>query len=172
MNSDIILFIILKHFVINIEIKFIIYKGLYGSPISSYEGIWKPLWVFKIFIGMADYLNYPEFCLMLVLWERIWAVSQMPSVPAVQMYLEVKSSGWCWQLRDNLGGNSLITSGRNAIEKKRMFCKTDVLATVGKKNKVNIFQASLPLNLQLEVNRQFFFRTSVFQLPEAYLAWH
>lgn len=46
----------------------------------------------------------------------------MLSISAVQMYLDVKTSGWCWQLECKLGGNSfMIPSGPNATEKKRMF---------------------------------------------------
>ena len=72
----------------------------------------------------------------------------MLSISSVHMYLDGKSSGWCWQLGCKLGGNSLIIlSGPNATEKKRMFLKTDVLALSGKKNKANIFWACLCLHL-------------------------
>jgi hypothetical protein len=44
----------------------------------------------------------------------------MLSISAVQMYLGVRSFGWCWQLGCKLRGNSLIiTSGPNATEKEK-----------------------------------------------------
>lgn len=44
----------------------------------------------------------------------------MLAISAVHMHLDVRSSGWCWQLGYKLGGNSLITpSEPNATEKKK-----------------------------------------------------